>query len=388
MLDVLHVAAMPFPSAQGTQAAVAAMVRAAARAGERVALLTYAHGAAGVETDLGGARHWRIPAVLGGPRSLRSGPSSGKLVADLLLVGHLGRFVARHRPARIVAHHVEAAAAALLLPRRSRPPVTFVAHTSLGDELPVYLPSGLRARPGPGALLGRAGRALDAALIARADEVHAVSPALAGSLPGDRARWRPIPWPLDDPVRRPTRAAARAALGLPADRRLVLYAGNLDRYQGWEDVPRALDHLHTTAGASSSRPRVAWLLATAADPAPAITLARDLRIDAGNVHVRPLIGEAHRAALHAAADVVAVPRRTPGGLPVKLLDALARASVVAAPPRALAGLRPPAGTVHVAARDDGPPALAAVIADAIDEPEEARAHRGARGRRWLAALTK
>ncbi|MCA9530815.1 MAG: hypothetical protein KC543_11815, partial [Myxococcales bacterium] len=83
----LHLACMPFPTAQGTQAAVAAIVRAASDdVSTEAHLLTYAHGAPGARGARGaqtdglrlhrGARGWR----LGRGGGLRSGPSLGKVV--------------------------------------------------------------------------------------------------------------------------------------------------------------------------------------------------------------------------------------------------------------------------------------------------------------------
>ena len=71
---ILHVACLPFPSYQGTQAALAAMLEASATNGQ-THLLAYA--AAGYELDAPYEVH-RIPDF---PkvRSLRSGPSWGKI---------------------------------------------------------------------------------------------------------------------------------------------------------------------------------------------------------------------------------------------------------------------------------------------------------------------
>jgi glycosyltransferase involved in cell wall biosynthesis len=52
----------------------------------------------------------------------------------------------------------------------------------------------------------------------------------------------------------------------------------------------------------------------------------------------PLASEHDRAVAHAAADVALVPRLASGGLPIKLLEALARDVPVVANRRALAGL--------------------------------------------------
>ena len=162
----LHVAALPFPSAQGTQALLHSMLSTLASAGHDTHLLCYAHGAE--PTPQLRYRVHRLPFTLG-LRSLRSGPGARKLALDGLLVWSLRRLHAQLAPTLVVAHHVEAALACHL----ARVPFVFVAHTSLQHELPSYFPP---AFVDP---LARAGGALDAFLSARARAVLTVSPLLA-----------------------------------------------------------------------------------------------------------------------------------------------------------------------------------------------------------------
>src|SRR5690606_20899050 len=90
--------------------------------------------------------------------------------------------------------------------------------------------------------------------------------------------------------------------------------------------------------------RFVWLVATASDSRDfANKLARAGLRDA--TRIVPLGAEGERRALHAAADLVLVPRASPGGVPIKLLDALARGAPVVAARRALAGL-PLSGLCH------------------------------------------
>jgi hypothetical protein len=62
----------------------------------------------------------------------------------------------------------------------------------------------------------------------------------------------------------------------------------------------------------------------------------------------PLCTEGDRRQAHAAADVALVPRAAAGGLPIKLLDALARRVPVLASAEACAGLSLPESSVRVA----------------------------------------
>jgi glycosyltransferase involved in cell wall biosynthesis len=324
-MRTLHVAAMPYPSPQGTQALIHQMLSALAEAGHETHLLCYAQGA----FALFGAPytvhrvHGRFAPA--GARTLRSGPSLAKLARDALLTRELARCAAAVRPDAVIAHHVEAALAGLGARVR---PLVFMAHTSLAHELPSYFP-----RPWA-APLARAGGALDRYLCRRAARVLSVSPLLAQELrAGGSARVFPIavPWPPSAAYDAHERDLARARLALARDDEVVLYAGNLDAYQGLAPLLTGLERL------ARQRPALRLLLGTASD---ARGLQRALRRGALGPRLRlaSLEGEAQRRALHAAADVVVVPRASPGGLPVKLLDALGRGSHVIAARRAAAGL--------------------------------------------------
>lgn len=364
-LRALHVAALPFPTPQGTQAAIARMLAASAAAGERPTLVTYEDGLGEAPA---GVRHVRVAGARGG--SLRSGPSLEKLAADVVLGRALGR-LARDADV-VVAHHVEAALAALAAGVR---PVLFVAHTALGPELPTYF-SGVLEGP-----LGRAGDALDRRLCARADAVAAVSPLLArelARLSGRAVHPLPIPWPAAAPLAEAERPlaqrAARAALGIAPGAEVVLYAGNLDAYQGLSALGAALERL------ARRRPGLVFLLATESDP---LGMAQQLppRFSPRVVRAR-LRTEDERALVHAAASVAVVPRRSAGGLPVKLLDALARGVPTVAVRRALAG-HALEGAV-VLAEDDDPDALAAALGAALGLSAAERADLARRGHAALA----
>jgi glycosyltransferase involved in cell wall biosynthesis len=370
---VLHVAALPFPSPQGTQAVIAAMLEALQDAGRESHLLCYAH--AGAEHGLSFPVH--RASDFAGFRSLRSGPSPRKLIADAELAAALRRTLARVKPSVVVAHHVEAAMIASGCQRR-----VFFAHTGLGNELPTY---GALAKGLFRSLIGRAGTTLDAALVKSAHAVAAVSPVLTSMLrehvPSDADKVRCVlpPWsmpgasekqrsswpaPPSSAPHRDARARARVELGLDDDALVWLYTGNLDAYQGWPELIRAV------AIGQALMPNLVLLVATASDPAP---LRREAE-RAGllkRIIVRPLQGEDERAILHAAADAVAVPRTAPGGLPVKLLDALSRGVPCIVTPAACAGL-PLEHCVALARRDDGE-AMVAALLELMAAPERIEA---------------
>jgi len=297
-------------------------------------------------------------------------------VQDAQLTIAARRLHARLSPRRTVAHHVEAAAAALAA-RLS--PLTFFAHTALGPELPTYLPEAARR------LAGRAGDALDVTLARRADAVAAVStgrPESSGrrGMKGDHAsretsRGRasssksmralvPVPWTVPPAIEPDERAKARRRFGFDAVAPVFLYAGNLDGYQGVEQLAEAF------AIVRRRRDDARLLVATASDPDP---LEKALWAAGLVEHARfaPLADEPDRRMAHAAADAAWVPRAAPGGLPMKLLDALARGLPTVATRRATGGLDL-SGAAMVAA-DDDPEALAAAALLVLEGREAAAA---------------
>lgn len=326
---ILHVACLPFPSHQGTQAAIAAMLEAAVASGRRSELLVYARGGYALDTSYAVHRVPDFPKV----RSLRSGPSWGKVVLDARCVLEIRRLAKRHRPDAILAHHIEAALAALVA---GVAPVHYIAHTSLEHELPLYFPLL------PTRLVAALGARAERLVCGASAGVAAVAPSLAGMLGGDAA-YLPVPWLPEDSTP-PGREEARRALGVSRGAQLCLYAGNLDRYQGWERLIEALAVLRR------NQPGARLLVATESDAAPAQAEAARCGV-ADAIDIRRLDGESARRLVHAASDLAWVPRVSLGGLPIKMLDAFARGLPVVAMARATADL-PVAGACIQVANDD------------------------------------
>lgn len=319
-MRVLHVAALPFPSPQGTQGAIHQMLSALALHGHEAHLLCYAHG--GRDEPRPYAVH-RAPTRFPG-RSLRSGPSLEKLRLDLGLARALRRLVDALAPDAVVAHHVEAMLCALAVGAQ---PALFVAHTSLRHELPTYFPAVSAA------LFRALGGQLDVQLVRRAARAAAVSPMLAGVLTRESGRSvgvLPPPWPIPPPISVAERRAARRVLALAPDAEVLLYAGNFDAYQGLAPM---LDGIALLA---PRRPALRLLIATEA-PHAAIMPALKARGLRALVQFASLVDERARRLVHAAADLSLAPRKSAGGVPIKLLDALARGVPVLGPRRAFAG---------------------------------------------------
>ncbi|MEM7449168.1 MAG: glycosyltransferase [Myxococcota bacterium] len=342
---VTHVAAMPFPTVQGTQAAISSMMEAQHEAGREVQLLTYAFGA-GPAPSYPVVRARDVPRI----RSFRSGPSLGKLLLDLQLARRL-----RWTRGPVVAHHVEGALATLMAGRTLD---VFVMHTALDSELGSYVPS----LPETGQrLVSHAGGALDRVLIQCASRVAAISPMLCEKFSGltnTEIFYLPIPWSIPDSPSAELPQEMRRALAIEEGTLVVGYVGNLDRYQG-------LELLIASLAKATKRRSMVLLLATASDPRAFLKEAgqEGIAIHMRIVSLAPkeIDWERRRAQIAAVMDVAVVPRRCAGGLPIKLLDALARSTPVIATRTACAGL--PLDDVCTIIEDDAsaPDALAEAL---------------------------
>ncbi|MBC7172323.1 MAG: glycosyltransferase, partial [Polyangiaceae bacterium] len=167
-MRVLHLACMPFPSPQGTQAAVHAMLGALAAAREASELLVYGSGAEGARCAY--PVH-RLPSLPFG-RSLRSGPSVGKVALDAAMVARAAALYDRIGAGLVIAHNVEAA----LVAAAARRPFAYFAHTAMDVELPFY------ARPSLGRAAAVLGSTLDSIACQQARAVASISPSLADHL--------------------------------------------------------------------------------------------------------------------------------------------------------------------------------------------------------------
>jgi len=295
--------ALPFPSPQGSQAYLAGQARALRDAGAEVAIACYGRGDDAFALELEDIEIVRAPRAVS-PRSLRSGPQLAKPAADLALALALLGAQRRRRFDAVLAHNAEAAALALALGARLRCPVVYVVHTLLGRELESYAPASV-AMP-----LRAVGGRLDAALARRAAALivlsRAAERALAASARGPVARIPPGLATREAPTSVSVTTACRSH-GLEPGR-FALYAGNLDGYQELGAL--------AAAAARVELPVVVATHGAGAAPAP----LRTIRVADADAARRLTFGAA--AAL--------LPRRAPGGFPVKLLNYMEAARAIAA----------------------------------------------------------
>jgi glycosyltransferase involved in cell wall biosynthesis len=170
------------------------------------------------------------------------------------------------------------------------------------------------------------------------------------------------------------RGELRRALGLPAGRKLVVFAGRARPHKGWDALVEAL-----------ARPEAAGWELVAAGVAGAPADHARARLGA-RLHLLGSVPNASMPALLAACDAAAAPQRDSpfarAQLPAKAVEAMAMAlPVVATPvgdlPEILGG-----GARGWLVPVDDAPALAGALA-AIGADPAAAARRGAAARRWF-----
>lgn len=233
-MRILLVAPQPFYQERGTPIAVRMLVEALCGQGHAVDLLTYHEGA---DLEIEGLTILRTPA-LPGLRHVPIGISWKKLVCDLLISGRLlGLALTRRYD---VIHAVEEAVfPAILLRSSARARVVYDMDSMLGESL---VSKWQLLRP-----VERMLRALERAFIRRADAVFAVCKDLARHVTVDAPG---VPVFLIEDVALPAQAFSggaeplRELLAIRGP--LALYVGNFQRYQGVEQVVRAMALLPQT----------------------------------------------------------------------------------------------------------------------------------------------
>jgi glycosyltransferase involved in cell wall biosynthesis len=296
MLKIVMAGACPYPVPQGSQVFLGETAKCLAELGNDVRLVVYGYGNDQPDDPVPVVRAMRPPFA---GSSTAPGPHWGKPLHDAALLLALRRAA---RDADVVcAHNYEALIAALFSRRR---PVVYFAHNAMGDELPYYC-----SRPESARRAARLGHWFDNTFPRRAARVIVPHRRLAGYLVlrgCDPARVTVIPPPIDHT---PFDAALSAVpVALPP----VLYTGNLDAYQNLPLLTAVMERVR------AEKPEARLMVASAAPP--------DLP---GAEHLAAPDFEAVRNAL--LEDViVAVPRLSWSGYPIKMLNAMAAGRPVVA----------------------------------------------------------
>lgn len=296
---IAMVGACPFPVPQGSQVYLEATARGLMARGHAVHLVVYAYGAG--EAAPGLTVH-RCPAVPG--RRIAAGPSLTKPVADAALVATLRRVIRQERIDLVHAHNYEGLLVALAAGKR---PIVYHAHNAMDDELPHYFRGAARR-------LARIGRWLDATFPRRADRViapHGVLGSYLVNVGGCKQDQVAVVPPPADP-------ADFDAPAPPGGDPAVAYVGNLDAYQNLGLLYRAMERVW------ERRPHTPLRIGTASPP------PTGRHTPPASAQVVPVPGlDALRAMLREDL-VVAVPRVSWSGYPVKLLNAMAAGRPVVA----------------------------------------------------------
>jgi glycosyltransferase involved in cell wall biosynthesis len=232
----LVLAPQPFFSGRGTPFSVYFRTRALAELGVGVDLLTYGEGD---DVDIPGVRIVRIPRI---PfcSDVRVGPSFVKLVLDLVLVLWTIGMLLRNRYSFVHAHEESVFWAMALKPLFGFQ-LVYDMHSSLPQQLRNFGYTESR-------LIVRIFESLERRALEAADAVITICPDLeryAVSVMPDRGRHLLIENSVFGTVRLKARRATRypylgdEELKVPEDRRVLLYAGTFERYQGLELLLRA-----------------------------------------------------------------------------------------------------------------------------------------------------
>jgi glycosyltransferase involved in cell wall biosynthesis len=352
---VLIVTPQPFFEDRGTPIAVSCVARALASAGREVDVLSFPLGR---RVDIPGVHLERA----GNPWNIRQVPigfSMGKLLLDASLVTRFRNLLETRN--YDVVHAVEEAAwfASVLCPPRGQPFIYDMA-SAIPEELRGKGILGLRPvrallEATERRVLGRASQVVcSQGLKARIHSFGIDTPV---------SEWRfPVPDAVDDNHQT---LALRLRLGLAADDRVVLYAGNFSRYQGVDLLVDAF------AAAALRDPRLVLVCVGAEDERRAAQM-----LDRVPEPLRPrvrMVTRIQRGAIPrwlAMADCLVSPRSGGANLPLKVFEYLAAHRPIIA--TRLGSHESVLGDGRAFLCDAEPGSLAAAMLDVFTDPVRAR----------------
>jgi len=310
----LVVAPQPFFSPRGTPFSVYYRTMMLAEAGVEMDLLTYGEGA---DVDIPGVRILRTPRFARlGPVPI--GPSVHKLFLDVFIFARMVCLLCRNRYAFVHAHE-EAVFFALFLKPAFRFRLVYDMHSSLPQQLSNFSYTSSRA-------IAWIFRKLEDRALRVAEAVITICPDLrdyALARVPDPARHFLIENSIYEPVRLKEQCGAAPAEDrtvmddLPGGRRLVVYAGTLEAYQGIDILIRAF------ASVVKSCPDAFLVIVggTAAQVSHYRELAA-LEGVAADVHIRERVSQAAARACTRAAAVQVSPRSAGTNTPLKTYEQL------------------------------------------------------------------
>ncbi len=291
-MKIGFVAGCPYPVPQGSQAFIRENALTLKKRGHEIHLIVYGHGVGQITDDFIIHRSPNLPGV----QKISAGPSLKKICLDLLMVKTLKDVCKKHQLQVLFAHNYEGLLISLLAGIR---PIIYHAHNVMSDELPYYFNS-------KGNFFGVLGNFLDTNFPKRANYIIVPHERLAGNLilkGCKKEKIRVIPPPIDIdyfPVSKIKKEA------LPS----ILYTGNLDKYQNIEFLFKVVKRVRETI------PETRFVIGT----------FEKINIpDAEVIHIgtfdslKKLLEED---------SIMAIPRTSWSGYPIKLLNGMASAKPV------------------------------------------------------------
>jgi len=226
-MKALVIAPQPFFTPRGTPFSVYYRTSVLSELGVEADILTYGQGE---DVDIGGARIIRIPSFnwLG---KVKTGPSALKLFLDVFIFFWTLGLLIRHRYDFVHAHE-EAVFFCRFLKPIFRFRLVYDMHSSLPQQLDNFDYTKSK-------LIRKIFKGLEDSSLRAADAVLTICPDLSDyviSVIGENPKHILIENSIFDPVRlantKPDDAPDESAVSLPANRRIVIYAGTFEKYQG------------------------------------------------------------------------------------------------------------------------------------------------------------
>ncbi len=234
---ILMLAPTPFFSDRGCHVRIHEEAEALRRRGHQVGIVTYHLG-----RDVGSGPVWRIPRIPWYGKT-SAGPSWHKPYLDVLLLLKTFRVIRTWRPDIIHAHLHEGALLGILLGRLQRLPVLFDCQGSLTGEI-------LEHRfVKNGSLPHRVFRGVESWINRHVDQIATSSSRTMADMLDDwpelRERIFALPDAVDLAAFRPVGKdpALRHELGIPEDRKVLVYLGALSEHQGTDLMLEVLARL-------------------------------------------------------------------------------------------------------------------------------------------------